>query len=325
MKVIVRPFFSVIITTYNREILLQRAIYSLLSQKETDWECIIIDDGSSDNSELVIKKIIFETNQNAGSLSKMSFPRKRESSIDEVSWIPPYAGMTSKHIFSSTSTINKILKSDRTINNKKFNYYKIEHSGHFRAKEVGIEKSNGIYFTFLDSDDEYLPEHLSIRKEILLKNNDIDLLHGGVKIIGNHYVPDFYNPGKMIHLKECVIGGTFFIRREAYNKIGNFSKKKFGDDKDFFDKAKNFGFKIVNIEVDIKACLDVIPAKAGIHNIACTLDSHFRENDNISQFLTFSTATKINNDIYTYIYHRDNEDSICNLVERGEYNIYENE
>ena len=31
--------------------------------------------------------------------SVMSFPRKRESSIDAVFWIPACAGMTSKHTF----------------------------------------------------------------------------------------------------------------------------------------------------------------------------------------------------------------------------------
>jgi glycosyltransferase involved in cell wall biosynthesis len=44
------PFFSVIITTFNRAALLQRALDSLIGQTETDWEAIIVDDGSTDNT-----------------------------------------------------------------------------------------------------------------------------------------------------------------------------------------------------------------------------------------------------------------------------------
>jgi glycosyltransferase involved in cell wall biosynthesis len=213
MKVCSEPFFSVIITTFNREKLIPRAINSLLNQIETDWEAIIIDDGSTDNSQKIINEII--------------------------------------------------------EGNSKFYYYKIQHSGNFLAKQSGIEKSQGIYFTFLDSDDEYLPEHLFVRKQFLLENKEIDLLHGGVKIVGNEFVPDFYNPGNQIHLKNCVIGGTFFIKRESFNKIGYFANKIFGDDTEFFENARKMKFNIVEINLE------------------------------------------------TYIYHRDTEDSICNLIEKG--------
>jgi glycosyltransferase involved in cell wall biosynthesis len=45
-----QPFFSVIITTYNRANILKKALDSLLSQTEKDWEAIIIDDESSDDT-----------------------------------------------------------------------------------------------------------------------------------------------------------------------------------------------------------------------------------------------------------------------------------
>ncbi len=44
------PFFSVIIITYNRAYLLTRALDSLVSQTEKDWEAIIVDDGSTDET-----------------------------------------------------------------------------------------------------------------------------------------------------------------------------------------------------------------------------------------------------------------------------------
>jgi glycosyltransferase involved in cell wall biosynthesis len=42
------PFFTVIICTYNRASLLRRALDSLLCQTETDWEALIVNDGSTD-------------------------------------------------------------------------------------------------------------------------------------------------------------------------------------------------------------------------------------------------------------------------------------
>jgi glycosyltransferase involved in cell wall biosynthesis len=51
------PTVSVIIPTYNRAHLVGRAIKSVLSQTYQDFEVIVVDDGSSDNTEDVIKSI----------------------------------------------------------------------------------------------------------------------------------------------------------------------------------------------------------------------------------------------------------------------------
>jgi glycosyltransferase involved in cell wall biosynthesis len=48
-KLVPQPFFSIIITTYNRMQLLTKALNSLILQTEEDWEAIIVDDGSSDD------------------------------------------------------------------------------------------------------------------------------------------------------------------------------------------------------------------------------------------------------------------------------------
>lgn len=47
--------FSIIMPTYNRAHTLARAINSILTQTYEDWELVVVDDGSSDNTDEVMK------------------------------------------------------------------------------------------------------------------------------------------------------------------------------------------------------------------------------------------------------------------------------
>ncbi len=48
------PKYSIILPTYNRAPLLSKAIKSVLAQTFTNWELIIIDDGSTDNTKDIV-------------------------------------------------------------------------------------------------------------------------------------------------------------------------------------------------------------------------------------------------------------------------------
>lgn len=183
-----KPKFSIILTTYNRSHLLVRALNSLTAQTFKDWEGIIIDDGSTDDTE------------------------------DEV------------HEF--------ILKYDN------IHYFKQENRGEAGAKNKGISLSCGEYISFLDSDDEYRHDHLETRNQILNRYPDIQILHGGVKVIGDEYVPDRKNPSRMIHLSECIIGGTFFIEQKAMKILGGLRNIPIGADSDLFERAVGLNMKI---------------------------------------------------------------------------------
>lgn len=50
-----KPFFSIIIPTYNRAHLIHIPIESILHQTYDDWELIIIDDGSTDNTRAIVE------------------------------------------------------------------------------------------------------------------------------------------------------------------------------------------------------------------------------------------------------------------------------
>lgn len=51
------PFFSVVIPTYNRAHLIEKTIRTILDQNFADFEVLVVDDGSNDNTDQVVKAI----------------------------------------------------------------------------------------------------------------------------------------------------------------------------------------------------------------------------------------------------------------------------
>ncbi|HRP56142.1 glycosyltransferase family 2 protein [Agriterribacter sp.] len=186
------PFFSIIITSYNRANLLKRALHSLIIQTEKNWEAIVVDDGSTDDTHIQIT---------------------------------PYLKL-----------------------NNKITYIRQVSKGCVASKNSGILLSTGKYITFLDSDDEFTADHLATRKAIIQKKG-VDFLHGGVKIIGSPYVPDRFNYEKMIHLRNCAIGGTFFIERKLAFLMKGFSAMSLGHDADFLDRVIQSGSTVMKTDL----------------------------------------------------------------------------
>lgn len=54
------PQISIIITCYNQAHFIGNTLKSVLGQTFTHWECIVVDDGSTDDSALVIRSIVKE-------------------------------------------------------------------------------------------------------------------------------------------------------------------------------------------------------------------------------------------------------------------------
>lgn len=58
-----QPLISIIIPTYNRAHLISETLESILAQTYTNWECIIVDDASTDNTVEIIDKFIKKDNR----------------------------------------------------------------------------------------------------------------------------------------------------------------------------------------------------------------------------------------------------------------------
>lgn len=186
------PFFSIVLATYNRGHIINRAINSVFNQKFKDWELIIVDDGSTDNTLDVLRSI-------------RNKPQVR------------------------------IIKKRR--------------QGQYGSRNTGIKAAMGKYVTFIDSDDEYKPEHLLMKADYLKKNPKVDVLHGGIEVIGDPYVVDVTNLNKFIHAADCSLCGTIVVRRSLLQKIGGFSTKIiYGGDYKLIEKLIKNNANVVRME-----------------------------------------------------------------------------
>src|SRR3972149_588451 len=73
---------SVIIPTYNRVVMLQRALDSVTKQDYTNLEIIVVDDGSNDNTEQVVKRdndkrIKYYRKKNSGTADSRNYGLKK--------------------------------------------------------------------------------------------------------------------------------------------------------------------------------------------------------------------------------------------------------
>lgn len=168
------PFFSVVIPTFNRAHCVIRAVDSVLAQTFTDFECIVVDDGSTDDTSQLLS---------------------------------PYK--------------NKI------------QYRHITHSGVSTARNTGITLAKGEWLAFLDSDDLWLPQKLSVQYEYIQSHPDI-LIHQTDEMWirkGRRVNPMKKHQKKEGHIFEdclhlCLVSpSAVVVHRSVFEKVGMFDER----------------------------------------------------------------------------------------------------
>lgn len=129
-------------------------------------------------------------------------------------------------------------------------YVKHSNRGPALTLNTGMKLTSGEFVTFLDSDDEYKKDHLRKRIQYFSKHPRTELTYSNAGIIGEEkdmYVPDARNKKKLIHLDDCIIGGTFFGKRKVFEDLNGF-KDIYAYDFDFYNRAKR-KFKIAKLDM----------------------------------------------------------------------------
>jgi glycosyltransferase involved in cell wall biosynthesis len=172
-----RDLVSIITPTFNRGYILPLAIKSVLVQTYPHWEMLIVDDGSADDTETVVKN----------------------------------------------------------FNDPRLRYFRQENKGQSAARNVGLENAEGKWMTFLDSDNELLPqflerttaaftEHSGILCIIPKGNRTLERYENGVLLetIPIDSFPDdtIKNPAKAVFMRDFIFDPTGFIQSAVIRDEG---------------------------------------------------------------------------------------------------------
>ncbi len=114
--------------------------------------------------------------------------------------------------------------------NGKIKYIYQDNQGVSAARNRGIQESSGQYIAFLDSDDYWVPEKLTLQVDVLEKNPHIGIVYARMPILNEK--------GEKVGLKPARISGknfkelmevwgdlptsTVMTRKECFNKAGMF-------------------------------------------------------------------------------------------------------
>lgn len=135
-------------------------------------------------------------------------------------------------------------------------YYNKENSGPGQSRNYGVERANGEYVIILDS-DVVLPDGYLKAVDDELKANPCDAFGGAdashpsftpVQKAISYSMTSFFTTGGIRGGKKKL--DKFYprsynmgIRREVYNKLGGFSKMRFGEDIDFSYRIVEAGYR----------------------------------------------------------------------------------
>ena len=178
------PTLSVIVPVYNTEKYVEKCINSILNSSFKDLEIIIVNDGSTDNSEEIIKKIIEENKD-----FNIKYLKKENGGLSDArNFALPY--VTGKYISFIDSddyidvnlykNLEKYMKQD--IDLIKFKMKKVDEAGNILEKLDGpvFEKCTGEEgYKKLCVDDKFLdPACIYLYKTKFFKENNFKYAKG---------------------------------------------------------------------------------------------------------------------------------------------------
>ena len=158
-------FFSIIIPTYNRATFITKSINSFLKQKYKNFEIIVIDDGSTDQTRELLRQInderikyYFQRNLERGAARNYGFSKSKG---DYINFFDSDDLAYNNHLSSAV----EILKS------KKLDIFHLGHHKIYNDKIVNVNNPDGILNDKILFGNIMLPISTFISREVARKFN----------------------------------------------------------------------------------------------------------------------------------------------------------
>lgn len=97
-----------------------------------------------------------------------------------------------------------------------------DNRGQAASRNRLLHEARAPWIAFLDSDDELEPDHLARHREAIEADPAVDIWLSPMRVIGSSMVPCAENPGKDIHLDDCIGVGMLVLRRKVMLAAGGF-------------------------------------------------------------------------------------------------------
>ena len=146
----------------------------------------------------------------------------------------------------STDTTREVVDRFAKIDDR-FSFVALPHNGPDAARNAAHRLVTTPLLTYLDSDDAYKPNHLEMRVAYLYEHPEVDLIYGGLEIVGDPMVPDRFDPNVLVNVHDCVTVGTIVMKREVVEKLHGFDLIPYASDAEFVDRA-NAAFTVAQID-----------------------------------------------------------------------------
>lgn len=161
-------------------------------------------------------------------------------------------------IAQTYQTIEIIVVDDGSIDNSKkivssyprIRYFFQENQGVAVARNRGIKEAKGEYIAFLDQDDLWTSNKLSLQLEYLLNNSQVDYVLGHQKLFLESGLekPSWLNESYLHKETPAYLLAALLCKKNLFDKVGIFNSEfKYGNDSDWFLRAIDHGltFKIL--------------------------------------------------------------------------------
>ncbi|WP_426483867.1 glycosyltransferase family 2 protein [Flavobacterium sp. 2] len=243
---------SIIIPTYNRANLLRETLDSVLNQTYANWECIVVDDGSTDATDKLLEEYCRQD-------SRFQYHKRPKESLKGgnvcrnlgfgfskgtfIKWLDSDDLLSADLLFSQVNTLNTILENKYALATSKWNYFKdsIEDVKP-QIKEINKNYESGFDLLYdFGINNSFLPQHVYlVKRELVIKSG---LWNESLSINqdGEFFTRILLNATKIVHAQE----GMVFYR---YDPLNNNNVSAFSN----FEKCKDSILSWILIDTYIK-------------------------------------------------------------------------